>query len=57
MLNKQIYHEPAFLRDIHRSQIRNYNETKSLDISERIDYLVKQADKQVEKMGYRIVVK
>lgn len=57
MLKKKIYHEPAFLRDIHHSQIRNYNQTKSMNISERIDYLVKQADEQVARTGYRIAIK
>jgi protein-L-isoaspartate O-methyltransferase len=54
-MKKTIYKEPAFLKDIHRNQISNYEKTKSLTVQERISQLVKQAHQNLEKLKLRTI--
>lgn len=54
-MGKVDYREPAFLRDIHRRQIANYNKTKSMDIIERIGCLAEQANLHIKRLNYHIV--
>ena len=54
-MSKVGYREPAFLRDIHRCQIINYNKTKSMNVIERIGYLAEQANLNIKRLNYHIV--
>lgn len=54
-MKKALYKEPVFLRDIHRNQISNYEKTKSLTTQERISRFVKQAHRDLDKLGMRTI--
>ncbi len=48
-MSSKRYREPAFLQDIHRRQVDNYEQTRKMNNRQRIDFLVKKAEETVRK--------
>ena len=48
-----MYREPAFMRDLHRSQIQEYEETKSLSIHDYVRLLGQRSQEVLREWGLR----
>lgn len=48
-----MYREPAFMRDLHRRQAREYERTKSLSLHEFVRLLEERAQRALRKWGLK----